>query len=251
VSAEKRGTSTQSRVYTSPFNRDFLPHIFKAVFKQHHRALLPILRRLVARDAVIFDVGAHAGQYTKLLARLAPEGFVYAIEPGSYTRTILRLAVACNRLSKRVTILPLALGDHAGHATLTMPVKRSGAYGFGLAHLGPSDREHSLTEVVEVRTLDMLVASLGLKRLDFIKADIEGHEGALLRGARETLARLQPTVLLEMNAEQLERAGDRLENAWSMLVDLGYAAHQATTSGTLAPVPTPITCDIWWLPRGR
>ena len=30
------------------------------------------------------DVGAHAGQFTKLFARLAAGGRVYAIEPGSY-----------------------------------------------------------------------------------------------------------------------------------------------------------------------
>jgi FkbM family methyltransferase len=223
-------------------------HAFKAAFKQHHRVLLPILRPLIPRDAVILDVGAHAGQYTKLLARLAPEGFVFAIEPGSYARTILRLAVSFNRL-RNVAILPLALGDRAGLVTLSMPVKRSGSYGFGLTHVGPSERPNSVREIAGMTTLDELAMALPLERLDFIKADIEGYEGALLRGGQAMLRRFKPNLLIEMNAEQLARAGDRLEDAWALLVGLGYAPHRATASGTLEPVPAPITSDIWWIAR--
>ncbi|HUK08633.1 MAG TPA: FkbM family methyltransferase [Stellaceae bacterium] len=249
---ERDGSATPARApyLTSPWNRDFLAHAFKAAFKQHHRALLPILRPLIPRDAVILDVGAHAGQYTKLLARLAPEGFVYAIEPGSYARTILRLAISFNRL-RNVAILPLALGDRAGLVTLSMPVKRSGSYGFGLTHAGLGGRPNSVREVAAMTTLDELAATLPLDRLDFIKVDIEGYEGALLRGGRETLRRFKPTLLMEMNAEQLVRAGDRLEDAWSLLVELGYTPHQATADGALKPVPTPITSDIWWIARQR
>jgi len=249
---ERDGSTTPARApyLTSLWNRDFLAHAFKAAFKQHHRALLPILRPLIPRDAVILDVGAHAGQYTKLLARLAPEGFVYAIEPGSYARTILRVAISFNRL-RNVAILPLALGERVGLVTLSMPVKRSGSYGFGLTHVGPSGRPNSAREVAAMTTLDELAAELPLDRLDFIKADIEGYEGALLRGGRETLRRFKPTLLMEMNAEQLVRAGDRLENAWAFLIGLGYEPHGATPGGTLEPVPAPITSDIWWLPKGR
>jgi FkbM family methyltransferase len=241
---------TRASYFTTPWNRDFLAHAFKAIFKQHHRVLLPILKPLIPRDAVILDVGAHAGQYTKLLARLAPQGFVYAVEPGSYARTILGLAVAFNRL-RNVAILPMALGDRSGLVSLSMPVKRSGSYGFGLTHVGPSDRENSVHEVVAVTTLDELSATLGLQRLDFIKADIEGYEGALLRGARETLRRFKPALLMEMNAEQLARAGDRLEDAWSFLVALGYTPHQAAAGGALEPVLAPMTSDIWWLAKRR
>ena len=83
---------------TSPLNHAFLAHSFKAAFKQHHKEDLPVLRRVIPRDGVVLDVGAHAGQYTKLFAGIASDGFVLAVEPGSYARTILRVALTFNRL---------------------------------------------------------------------------------------------------------------------------------------------------------
>lgn len=232
---------------TSSVNHTFFAHLFKAVFKQHHRVLLPLLRPLIPRDAIVLDVGAHAGQFAKLFARLAPEGFVIAVEPGSYARLILRAALLFNRI-RNVAVLPMALGERAGVATLTMPVKRAGSFGFGLSHLGPSDRAGAVrAEVVAVATLDEIAASLGLKRLDFIKADVEGWELQLLRGGRNTLARFKPTLLLEMNAAQLARAGDTIAEAWRFLGELGYVPHRATENGGLARVTEQRGGDIWWL----
>jgi len=39
----------------------WLAHLFKACFKQHHRELRAPLSRFIGPDAVVFDVGAHAG----------------------------------------------------------------------------------------------------------------------------------------------------------------------------------------------
>src|SRR5579862_5528537 len=101
----RRGKPSAS-AYRGRITPGFFAHLFKAAFKQHHRELLPLLRPLISFDAVVLDVGAHAGQYAKLFSRLAPHGRVYAIEPQSYARRILRAAIAVNRL-KNVTVLPL------------------------------------------------------------------------------------------------------------------------------------------------
>jgi FkbM family methyltransferase len=226
----------------------FLAHLFKAVFKQHHREDIPVLRRLIPSDGVVVDVGAHAGQYTKLFARLAGQGFVYAVEPGSYARLILRLAIFGNRL-RNVAILPMALGERPGVMMLRMPVKRSGAYGFGLSHLGATDRsERMVAELVPVGTLDELAAIAGLTRLDFIKADIEGWEMQMIRGGSASLRRFRPALLLEMTERGFARAGDTLAGAWRMLEELGYRAHVAR-EGALHAIERPREGDIFWIAR--
>lgn len=78
--------------------------------------------RLVPPASVVFDVGAHAGQYTKLFAIAAVEGRVYAVEPGSYARSILRSVVWLHGLAN-VAALPMALGSGSELGTLTLPVK--------------------------------------------------------------------------------------------------------------------------------
>lgn len=232
--------------YRGRITAGFFAHVFKAVCKQHHRKMRPLLAPLIPDDAVVFDVGAHAGQYTKLFARLARRGRVYAIEPQSYARRILRAAIRLNRV-RNVEILPLALGAAPGTATLTIPVKASGSYGFGLAHLGPDTRDGSAeTETVEVTTLDALAARLGLTRLDFIKADIEGWEQAMIDGGRATLARLKPALLLELNDEYLRRAGGSVAAVWRMLTDLGYCATEGEPGGVT--LDRPCDGDILFLP---
>jgi FkbM family methyltransferase len=232
------------RPFRFRLNPGFFAHLFKAVFKQHHRALVPLLRQVIPRDGVVFDVGAHAGQFTKLFARLAPAGRIYALEPGSYARMILRAALRARRLGN-VTILPLALGATSGVAVLTVPVKASGSYGFGLAHLGDGEETAAEQEIVGLATLDDLAAALQLDRLDFIKADIEGYELRLIRGARATLQRFKPALLIELDPARLARAGDSLEMLWSELLALGYRPCEPSAAQT--PLAAPRGGDVLWL----
>jgi FkbM family methyltransferase len=226
----------------------YLAHLFKAVFKQHHKPLIPIFRRVIPEDGVVLDVGAHAGQYAKIFSRLTPRGQVYAFEPGSYARSILRVALALNRC-RNVAILPLGLGAREGAEILTLPVKRPGSYGFGLAHFGPNARwENVEREAVAVSTIDRMVELLQLPRLDFIKADIEGWELQLVRGSLRAIQRFRPILLLELNAEALARAGDNLATAFATITELGYRPAMREAKGSLRPVTEPRSGDIWWLP---
>lgn len=228
----------------------YLAHLFKATFKQHHQPWAVTIRRMIPADGVVFDVGAHAGQYAKILSRLTPRGQVFAFEPGSYARSILRVALYVNRC-RNVAIVPLALGEREGTAMLTLPVKRRGAYGFGLAHLGDDTRWRDVRrEVVALTTIDRFAAMTDLHRLDFIKADIEGWEMHAVRGGLETIRRFRPVIMMEMT-QALTRAGDDLAAAYRSLGELGYRPSVLGADGRFQPVETPIEGDIWWLPRER
>ncbi|MGH7091247.1 MAG: FkbM family methyltransferase [Stellaceae bacterium] len=232
--------------YRLRLNPGFVAHLFKAMAQQHHRALAPLLKPFIPDDAVVIDVGAHAGQFTKLFARLAPKGRVYAVEPQSYARAILRIALRINRL-RNAAVVALALDARPGVALLHLPVKRSGSYGFGLAHLkAAGETGTGVEEAVGVATLDALVAALGLERLDFIKADIEGHELGLIEGARQTFARFHPALLLEHDRSRLARAGANLDVLWQTLIGLGYHPYAANAPRT--PLAAPADGDVLWLP---
>jgi hypothetical protein len=77
-----------------------------------------------------------------------------------------------------------------------------------------------------VTTLDALIAALQLSRVDFVKADIEGYEAALIAGARTTLKRCRPSLLLEHDANHLARTGSSLGALWAELTSLGYRPHK-------------------------
>lgn len=239
----------QIEPYRWRLSPSFVAHLWKATTQQHHRALLPLLARCVPRDGVVFDVGAHAGQFTKLFARLAVDGRVYAVEPASYARAILRTVVWLRGLGN-VAVVPVALAAETGLEPLNIPLKASGATGFGLAHLGaPESRWRRVAaELVARTTIDELAGALALDRLDFIKADIEGSEMRLLTGAQQTIERFRPRLLLELNDAHLARTGNAVADAFAFLASRNYRAFVQRDNGRLAPAAASGDGDFWFLP---
>ncbi|HML11428.1 MAG TPA: FkbM family methyltransferase, partial [Stellaceae bacterium] len=238
----------QIEPYRWRLSPSFFTHLWKAVTQQHHRELLPAFARCIPRDGVVLDIGAHAGQFAKLFASIAIDGRIYAIEPGSYARAILRAAIGARRF-RNIAVLPVALGDEARLETLKIPLKASGAVGFGLSHFGEAETRwpRVATETVAQTTVDALVAALALDRLDFIKADIEGGELRMLHGARATLDHFRPRLLIELTEAHLARAGDTLVTAFGFLAERGYRAFALDAAGGFTAVASPRDGDFWFL----
>jgi FkbM family methyltransferase len=213
----------------------FAAHLWKAATRQPHRHLLPVLAPHIPADGVVLDVGAHAGQYTRLFKRLAPRGRVYAFEPAAYARALLGRVVRLRRL-RGVEIVAAGLSDAPGALSLSTPIKPKGDVGYGLAHLGPETRFAEVwQETVPLTTIDAFVAERGLERLDYVKADIEGWEMRMLAGASETLARFRPAIQIELIEDFLARAGDTARDVFDLLLPLGYRVFALGHVGRPAP----------------
>jgi FkbM family methyltransferase len=211
----------------SPRQRaSWLAHLFKSVTQQHHRELLPLFEPYVGPDAVVVDIGAHAGQFAKLFARMAPRGHVYAFEPSEYARSILAPAVRLNGF-RNITMIAKGLAREPGSLELQTPLKRTGALGYGMAHLGGGETGPSVSQTVPLTTLDAFAEETGLARLDFIKADIEGWELQALKGGEGALRRFRPALFVEVNNAFLGRAGDSAADLFAFLQGLGYRAFEA------------------------
>jgi FkbM family methyltransferase len=215
----------------------WIAHVFKAATQNHHPELERLFAPMIAPDAVIADVGAHAGQFAKIFARLAPQGRIFAFEPSSYALSVLPHALAWNGM-KHVEIEPYGLSDAPGRFTMSTPLKRGRAeVGFGLAHLGTDDDPRPMrVESIEVRTLDGFVEAKKIDRLDFLKADVEGWEARMLAGGRAALSRLRPKLFLELVESSLGRAGSRASDVFALLSSIGYRARKLNADASLTPV---------------
>jgi len=215
----------------------WIAHVFKAATQNHHPELERLFAPIIVKDAVIADVGAHAGQFSKIFARLAPQGRIYAFEPSSYALSVLPHTLNFNGM-KHVTIVPYGLSDAPGQFTMSTPLKRGRAeVGFGLAHLGEDDDKRPMrVETIEVRTLDTFAEETKLSRLDFLKADVEGWEARMLMGGQGTLARFKPTLFLEIVEVSLARAGSTGPDIVNLLSAIGYRAKKLNPDASLTDV---------------
>lgn len=210
----------------------WLAHLYKAATQQHHGALRVLFAPHIPPDAVVVDIGAHAGQFSKLFAAMAPKGRVWAFEPSDYARSVMAPALRWNGVGN-VALIPLGLGDRPGETTLHTPIKRGRSLGFGIAHLG-ADGGPVFDQTVRLTTLDAFVAERAFTRLDFIKADVEGWEMRALMGGETVLRRFSPALYLEVDEACLARAGDTPGALFAWLSALGY---RGFTTPDLSPAP--------------
>lgn len=223
-----RATKTVFKTLTRRQKMTYGAHLFKALFKQHHKALLQLLRPYISKQDIIFDVGGHAGQMTKIFAKLAPEGRVYTFEPGSYALSILKKVVSFNRL-KNVEICPFALSSETKESTLSIPLKKSGSVGFGISHIPTTKKEtpsQHLEEKIKILPLDLFMEQNKIPTLSFLKIDVEGHEMQVLKGAKKTLKVHKPCVMLELNTDHLHRSNSSPTEVMDFMKDLGYTPYQ-------------------------
>lgn len=144
-------------------------------------------RRGVAdAEVVIFDVGANVGVYTAAALDRFPAATVWSFEPSPTAFRALQETAA--RYPGRCRPVDLGLSDRTGAATL-----RGDRPGSTLASL--HDRairefqQGGSGETVRLATLDGFCAETGIDRVHFLKIDVEGHEIAVLDGARGLLDR--------------------------------------------------------------
>lgn len=220
----------------------YAAHLFKALTKTRFRPLIPMISEHIKQDSIVIDVGANAGYFTKIFSKLAPQGKVYSFEPGSYARSIITRVVKVHGLSN-VTILPYGLGDKAAAHELHLPLKKSGSLGYGLGHIGDDrrvDARDTVSEKIDIKTLDDFVAENSITRVDFIKIDIEGWELRALEGAHSTISRHRPVLMLEMIDRFLGRAGDSSRKMWDFLKSFGYDIYRYDETGRMDFLEAPI-----------
>lgn len=159
----------------------------------------------------IVDVGANVGMYC--YAGLRAGHPVVAFEPLPGCARLLESFAAGH---DTLAVHRAALGDRPETKTLFVPI-RNGAQDTGWASFRPDALgDHHLVSVdVPVRGLD----EYALHDIGGIKIDVEGWELPVIRGARATIARERPVLLVEIDQRFVR---GRLEDVFTEIAALGY-----------------------------
>jgi FkbM family methyltransferase len=173
------------RLWIPSPGQDVIKHLQweQVVQKVYHH---PLVR--VRPGDVVIDCGAHIGAFTRV-ALNAGARMVVAIEPEQANLLAFQKNFAQEIKAGKVKLVPKGVWDTTGKLSLHLST-------VGDSHSMVIPQNAGKDETVEVTTLDALLESLKLARVDFIKMDIEGAEPKALRGARKVLMRFQPRLAI-------------------------------------------------------
>jgi len=154
------------------------------------------------------DCGANVGLFAHWAAPLIGKtGHIICFEPEPMLADILDRNLHKLEGSVKTTIIRSALGDRAGEVDFVFD---AGCFTTSrIANTDQTEAEgvHSTQRHrVTVRTIDEVVTTLNLPRVDFIKMDIEGYEIPALEGARETLHKFAPKLAISAYHNPLDVA---------------------------------------------
>jgi FkbM family methyltransferase len=185
---------------------------------------------LLDSDSVVVDVGANIGLWTVPLARHVKHGQVHAFEPVKSNFKRLRENALRNSVQSTTILNNIGLSDSPATLLISLREDFSNHSDTGNAAIviDAEDRQF-LTEEITVDTLDNHLRYPGVKRLDLIKVDIEGHEDRFLKGATESIRRFRPAIFLEINdAFYLRRSLDPTElfSAWMRATSYVSVLHE-------------------------
>ena len=185
---------------------------------------LGVLKYLVRPGDFVVDIGANIGVYTVYLSRLVSEtGCVLSLEPIRTTFGFLTYNVAKLGL-RNVVARRVAVTSRACKISMMIPRDTAGMDNYYQAAVVAGDAlgDQGITDVVEGLPLDNIV-STDVKRVRFIKCDIEGHELHCLNGATNTLRLSRPAWLMEVGGDP-QKMGSNAEKVFSLMREHGYSA---------------------------
>lgn len=182
-------------------------------------------------QAVIIDVGGGRGDWTAALLQSLPLARALMLEPSPRFLEHLR-----QRRLPRTTVIPAAAGDAAGGALLHEPRSDETIASLHVRRDSYFRQERFQPQPVQVVTLDQVIAAFDLDVVDFVKIDVEGHELAVLRGARQALQAGRIRALaFEFGSGNLN-SRTFFHDLWDELRPLGFDLHRICPGGVLLPV---------------
>lgn len=178
------------------YNGDDYSHEFVDRFDRHSPEGLYCYKKddidiTIHEKYTVLDIGAWIGDFSAYCATKGAT--VYAFEPSKSARKYLEDTIRLNEDKPgEIVIVPIALGNENADVDFAETNEHTATSVPAMSIFEDSSAESYTVRIVK---LDDWVRENDVK-VDFIKADIEGFEREMLKGATETLKTQQPILSL-------------------------------------------------------
>lgn len=186
-----------------------------------------IMRRILSRGDIFFDVGANIGYLSAVGAGIVGEkGQVHSFEPVPLYFSKLE-NLSKNNPGYRIVPNRIALGDMPGVYDMKVTSLRN--IGWNTLVSGFMKNEKKIKEVlkVPVRRLDEYAKEKGLNNIKLLKIDVEGFEFPVLKGMSGYFdnACCCPYIICEINPYACRLLGFEIGELSEYMKGYGYGAY--------------------------
>ena len=193
-------------------------------FGEYEKQDSQMISKLVNDYDTVFDIGGNKGYYSIALAKQYAHLDIHTFEPIANTYENLVANIRLNGVD--VNVSNFGLSDEKKELTFYYYKECSGNASSALMN---EDKEN-IELTCQVDTIDNVVKERQLKRLDFIKCDVEGAELLTFRGGVKTLQEYKPIVFTEMLRKWSAKFNYHPNDTLKFFTDLGYRCFYTTAT---------------------
>lgn len=184
----------------------------------HHR----IIKGKIRANTTVIDIGCNIGEFSLQVCKECEDNSLkvklVSIDPNPYIMSLFENNLKLNSFSKAYVISKkMAISNINDQAIFSFDNRKSGG--------GRLDSSHENKLFVDVIKLDDLVKTEQIDRIGFLKIDVEGFEGHVLDGAKETIGQFRPVCYIEVTPKWLERNGFSASFIYDYFKALKYAIY--------------------------
>lgn len=153
------------------------------------------IEKYLNTNFVYFDVGANLGFTALPIAKYLNKGFVYAFEPSPIYK-YLEEHTKINSINN-LKAFNVAIGEKKGLSNFWVRDCAAHSNRVTDAHILSNSLDYIS---VELTTLDEIVKTENIDKVDFVKVDVEGYERGVVMGASNLIKRFNPIFYIEFNS---------------------------------------------------
>ena len=182
---------------------------------------LGLIKKISKKNKIfLLDCGCNYGFYSFYAASLSSQNLVIAIEASPTTAKDFEKNLKLNKF-KNIALKNFAISN-TDNITITLNESKND-WESSLAH---SEFDKKKVTKIKTKKIDTIIKN---KKLDdytlLIKLDIEGHELQAIEGAKDTIKKYKPIIIIELSSYIFNKKNHAFDNLKSFLVKFNYSIY--------------------------
>jgi FkbM family methyltransferase len=181
-----------------------------------------VIKGKIRANTTVIDIGCNIGEFSLQVCKECEDNALdvtlISIDPNPYIIELFENNLKLNTFSRAsIVIKKIAISNTNNQAVFSFDDRKSGG--------GRLDSSHENKLSVDVVRLDDLVKTEQIDRIGYVKIDVEGFDGHVLDGAKETIRQFRPICYIEVTPKWLERNGFSASYIYDYFQALSYVIY--------------------------